>query len=137
MLERFWGGRERRRHTRHPAALQVDIEVEVYGFEGDSRPFFASGNTINISRGGLLARLDAPVSRGSVCNVFFRNAGRQVRPQHTAAQVMRSQEIDGGFLVAVRFEELLLQLDVHGPPAPSAAVRPNSHPVLAQPDHES
>ena len=115
MFSRFFGGAERRRFPRHEAALPIEFEIEVYGFEGDSRPFFASGKTVNISRSGVLARLDVPAPKGSVCKLFFRHAGDQVRPQHVAGRVVRLQEESNEFLVAVEFDAPLATLDVAAP----------------------
>lgn len=116
MLRSWWQGKERRRHPRHEAALELSIEVELYGFHGDVEPFFASGLTVNISRGGLLACVDAPVTDGSVCKVFFHDTAGQVQPRHVAALVVRcSEREDGTFLVAAEFEQPLSRLRIERP----------------------
>lgn len=112
MLSRIWKGVDPRRFLRQEAALEIELEIEIYGFEDESRPFFTSGKTINISRDGVLARLDVPLSRGSVCKLFFRQTGDQVRPHHVAGRVVRLARSGEDFLVAVRFDEPLTRLEV-------------------------
>lgn len=112
MLRSLWRGPDRRRHRRHEASFDIRVELEVYGFEGEVRPFFASGSTVNVSRSGLLATLDAPVSTGSVCNIFFRDTGEQLRPHHVTGRVVREFEEGDRHFVAVEFDEPLLRLEV-------------------------
>jgi len=112
MLNKILRRVERRKHPRCETVLAVEFELEVYGFEGESRPFFTSGKTVNISRSGLLARLDLPISTGSVCKLFFRHTGDQVRPQHVAGRVVRLREAGEDFLVAVEFDEPFTRIDV-------------------------
>jgi len=120
MFSRIWKGADRRQFPRREATIEVELEIEIYGFEGESRPFFASGKTINISRGGVLACLDVPISRGSVCKLFFRQIGDRVRPHHVAGRVIRLRESGGDFLIAVRFDEPLAHLEVRENVAVSA-----------------
>ncbi len=110
MWNRLLAKVERRRFRRLEASIEVAISVELYGFEGAANPFFSSGVTLDMSRGGVLARLDAPIHAGAVCNVFFRDCGDQVRPCYVAGRVIRCEEIDGAFRIAVTFEEPLLAL---------------------------
>jgi len=112
MFSRIWKGAERRRFPRQEAVLEVEFEIEIYGFEGESRPFFASGKTVNISRTGVLAHLDVPIARGSVCKLFFRRTGDQVRPHHVAGRVARLSDSGDDFLIAVHFDEPLARLEV-------------------------
>ncbi len=112
MIDRLWKGPERRRHPRIEACVQIALGVEVYGFEAGARPFFTRGVTCNVSLGGVLARLDAPVSPGSICNVFFRQAGDEIRPHHLAGRVLHCRREGDDYLVGVRFDEPLLKLDL-------------------------
>lgn len=123
MFRKFWKGPERREHPRFDAALELAIQVEMYGFEGDSTPFFASGRTLNVSRGGVYTCVDAPVAEGSVCKLFFRDADAQVRPSHVSGRVLRCSERDGAFHIAVEFDEPLLELSVAQPEASAAGAR--------------
>lgn len=110
MFRRLWKGPDRREHPRVEASLELSIQVEMYGFEEDSRPFFASGRTVNISRGGVFTTVDAPVAEGSVCKLFFRDGEGQVRPTHMAGRVLRCTEEGGAFHIAIAFDESLLEL---------------------------
>jgi len=112
MFRKIWKGADRRRHRRLEAAVELEVQVEMYGFEGESTPFFATGRTINISRGGVYAALDAPVGIGSVCKVFFRGADDRVAPAHVQGKVLRCEEREGGFRIAVEFDEPLERLQV-------------------------
>jgi hypothetical protein len=112
MFSRILSRRDRRRFPRHEATFAVEFELEVYGFEDGSRPFFASGKTVNLSRSGLLARLDLPVAHGSVCKLFFRHTGEQVRPRHVSGRVVRLRESGDDFLLAVEFDEPLAGIEV-------------------------
>jgi hypothetical protein len=112
MFSRLWKGMERRRFSRQPATLEVEFEIEIYGFENEARPFFASGKTVNISRSGVLARLDVPILRGAVCKLFFRGTDEQVRPHHVAGRVARLSEDGSDFLIAVEFDEPLTRLEI-------------------------
>lgn len=112
MFRRWWRGPERRRFPRLEAAIDLSVRVELYGFEEESLPFFASGTTRNVSRGGLLASLDAPVSEDSVCRVFLHDSADQIRPRHIAGRVVRCQESNGAFLIAVEFDQPLTRLQI-------------------------
>lgn len=112
MFRKWWRGPERRKFPRLEAAIELSVRVELYGFEEESLPFFASGGTRNVSRGGLLAALDAPVSEGSVCRIFLHDVADQIRPRHVAGRVVRCDERDGHFLVAVEFDQPLTRLQI-------------------------
>lgn len=114
MWKRIWGGRERRRRRRHDLALDVEIEtnVEIYGFEPTARPFFSSGTTVNLSETGMLAHIDAPIALDSKCSVYFRDGHEQLRTMHTAGRVTRCQERDGDFVIAIEFDVALSHLRV-------------------------
>jgi len=127
MWKRIWNGVERRKFRRLQAHLRVEVGVELYGFEGRAHPFFASGRTLDISRGGILAHIDSPIHAGAVCNIFFRDPDSAVRPRHVSGRVIRCQQVADDqnaeadtdrasgartpiFRIAVAFEEPLLQL---------------------------
>jgi hypothetical protein len=112
MLRTWWRGHERRRFQRHNAAVKLTVKVEVYGFQTDAIPFFATGATRNISRGGLLAALDAPVAEGSICKIFLRDSDERIQPQHVCGRVMRCQEGTDGFTIAIAFERPLARLQL-------------------------
>ncbi len=100
--------------------------IEVYGFQDEVEPFFASGMTSDVSRLGVLAELDAPIHASSVCKVFFRGTGEQIRPHHVCGRVTRCEENHGRFRVAVEFDEPLLRLEIQEVPALVAGARPKA-----------
>ncbi len=92
----------------------------MYGFDG-ARPFFATGTTVNASRGGVYAALDVPVASGSVCNVFFRDAGECIEPSRVQGRVIRCDEHDGTFRVAIAFDRPLARLETLQPEVSASA----------------
>lgn len=120
MLRQIWKGPERRAHRRLEAAVEVAVRVEMYGFEG-ARPFFATGITLNAGRGGVLATFDVPVTKGSVCNVYFRDADVRIEPSRVQGRVVRCEEHAAGFLVAIAFETPLTRLELAQSEAPASA----------------
>lgn len=112
MFRRWWRGPDRRKFPRLEAAIELSVRVEVYGFAEESLPFFASGATRNVSRGGLLASLDAPVAECSICRIFLHDAADQIRPRHVGGRVVRCEERGDEFLVAVEFDQPLTRLQI-------------------------
>lgn len=104
---------ERRRARRHAAAYDVRLRVEVYGSDRAAEPFFASGETVNISRIGVLAVVDDSVRPGDPCRVLFVDAGDAIRPRDVPGTVVRCDPGTGDppdYRVAVEFDEPLLTL---------------------------
>lgn len=112
-----WPEEERRRAERHEVSYPVQLEVEVYGGdEGDdvepATPFFARGETINVSRVGCLAEVDDRLEPGSSCTVKFVEPSERVKPQFVSGRVVRCESRSGdSFGVAVEFDEELLSLE--------------------------
>lgn len=111
MFRKLFAGKERRKYPRQEAAIELDIELELYGFAGRSEPVFTRGRTVNISRGGLLAEFDAPVESGTVCNLYFREGSERVSPRRVSGRVMRCSPGEGTFRVAVEFDAPLETLN--------------------------
>ena len=110
MNRKLWGGDERRTFPREVETLDVHIQVEVYGFDAKSRPFFCRGTTTNISRSGFLGRVNAPVNVGAICKLFFHNPSVELHPRNVCGRVTRCIERDGAFDVSVEFDEVLSEL---------------------------
>ncbi len=110
MIPKLWGGEERRAFPRHEATLEVHIQVEVYGFDAAARPFFCRGTTTNISRSGLLGRVNAPVTVGAICKLFFHDPSIELHPHNVCGRVTRCAERDGAFDVSVEFDQPLSEL---------------------------
>ena len=85
----------------HEPALDREVMLQV-----------ASGRTINISRGGLLARMDQSVTTGSRCLVHFDKGSDRVRPSRAWGKVLRTQGWGEHFVVAIEFETPLQVLEL-------------------------
>lgn len=110
MSQQPWGGEERRTFPRENATLDVHIQVEVYGFDSEARPFFCRGTTTNISRSGLLGQVNAPLNVGAICKLFFHNPSLELQPRNVCGRVTRCNERNGVFVVSVEFDEPLSEL---------------------------
>lgn len=110
MNRKPWDGEERRTFAREDATVEIHIQVEVYGFDSDARPFFCRGTTTNISRSGLLGQVGAPVNVGAVCKLFFHNPSLELYPGNVCGRVTRCNERDGAFVVSIEFDEPLSEL---------------------------
>lgn len=103
---------ERRGSERFSASFGLRIEID--GYTEAMEPFYATGSTLNVSRGGLLARLDRPIPLSSTCSVLFETPeptpGAEIR-----GKVVRSERSSTGCFVAIEFarplEELPVQVD--------------------------
>lgn len=84
--------------------------MEVYGFDAQARPFFCRGTTTNISCSGLFGRVNAPVSVGAICKLFFHNPSLELHPRNVCGRVTRCTERGGAFDVSVEFDEPLTEL---------------------------
>ena len=109
-------GRERRAYPRLLEVFAIKLGVELR--TGGSTP--ASGSTINISRGGLLAAVDARMSLNARCDVRFLDSEDRVSPTETTGVVCRISLHGDDFLVAIEFDEPLEYLKV----APTIWARP-------------
>lgn len=103
---------ERRSHVRDRSAIPIILEVELHGYDrGDTR-FRSRGRTVNVSRGGLLARVDEKVSEGTRCLTHFPSATGQLGRTMIYGTVQRSRTRNGSFEVAVAFDNPLHDLDL-------------------------
>lgn len=103
---------ERRTHPRSPADLPVVLQVELHGYdEGDHR-FRCNGRTVNVSRSGLLARVDRAVSPGTHCLAHFPSATGQLGRTMIFGVVRRTRDLAGKFEIAVTFDNPLLHLEL-------------------------
>jgi hypothetical protein len=92
-------GPDRRAHPRVDVEIPVEIDVGVYGVT-------TTGNTVNLSRGGVLATLGHFIEVGERCTVRFPGAGPRtdfVIP----ATVVRAQQLGAVNLIALQFTEAL------------------------------
>ena len=88
---------ERRAYPRHK--YRVDV-VWMFGLDP------TGGVTLDVSRGGVLVRLAAPVSdtaEGHTCGVRFLNAGAELKPHYVVGTVRRLEATEEGCLVGIEF----------------------------------
>lgn len=106
-----WKGKDRRKAERKDLAYKVQLQVEVYGEQG-SRPFYATGETVNISLVGCLALVDDRIAPGARCTVKFVEPDERVKPAWVRGVVVRSErEDEGEYQVAVEFDDPLVVLE--------------------------
>lgn len=103
---------ERRCHPRRPAALPVVLQVELHGFDGGDHRFRSSGRTVNLSRSGLLARVDHEVRPGTRCLAHFPSATGQLGRTMIYGVVRRARDLAGKFEVALTFDNPLMHLEL-------------------------
>ena len=90
---------EQRAYPRVEVVVPVELDVEPGGVT-------TSGNVVNVSRGGLLVRVQDQIEVGARCAVRFPiSEGEYSRVR--AAKVIRSQADESGYLVALLFDSPL------------------------------
>ncbi len=101
---------ERRAYPRVDVAfdLRLDVTIRTPG----SKP--ATGTTVNVSRGGILATVDRRVSLRSRCVIQFEGAEAKIRisPTEVRGVVLRMTPHKSGFLIAIMFDTPLDALEV-------------------------
>ena len=96
-----WGGRDRRAYQRYSVALAVESQVFARGFP----PNRMGGTSINISRGGVLLRLENLVQEGARCCVTFEEAEEYMTPQSAAGKILyRRSQGNGEYAVVIQFD---------------------------------
>lgn len=103
---------ERRTHYRRDAALPIVLQVELHGFDSVEGRFEARGKTVNLSRGGLLARLDQPLDAGLRCVAHFPNAMGLLGRTMIYGTVRRARSAVSGHEVAVIFDTPLQEIEL-------------------------
>lgn len=100
---------ERRSTERFSASFGLRIEID--GYTDTMEPFYATGSTLNVSRGGLLARVDRPIPLASSCSVLFETTEPDSNAE-VRGKVVRSQQSSTGCFVAIEFRHPLEELPV-------------------------
>ena len=96
---------ERRGSERFPASYGVRFEID--GYTQSMKPFFATGTTLNVSRGGLMARVDRPLPLGVRCTLLFDEHDVVEPSRDVAGKVVRSDRTSTGCFVAIEFDSPL------------------------------
>ena len=111
MSETKWEGVDRRIHPRFGLTYPVQLEVAR---PGDS-PLKIAGTTIDISRGGMMARVDKVLRPGALCRIRFLGATGRLRPETTRGTVLHSGfDPQGQPTAAFQFEVPLEELKEPG-----------------------
>jgi len=97
----------RRAFTRLLARVQVQLEPEHRTHRQDFAALPLDGLTMNLSRGGMLARIDQGILRHGRYLVRFLEAGRSIQPSVTWGAVRRSRARNRGWEVGVEFDDPL------------------------------
>lgn len=108
MADEEWRGPERRAYPRIEVAFGIQLRVELT----TSTLMKLEGHTINLSRGGMLAKVDQRVALLARCRVRFLDAEDRLRPTKTSGVVRRVHVREDGFAIAVQFDEPLEELRV-------------------------
>lgn len=98
-----WDSGDRRAHARAEldfVFVQIDVEVTT----GSKR---ITGNTVNMSRGGVLLRLKQEIPAGLPCVVRFLESKGLVDAEDKPGTVLRSDDLGGYFHVAIEFDRPL------------------------------
>lgn len=109
---------DRRTHDRQPLTLPIVLDVEIHGFDGTERPFRASGETVNLGCGGLMANLDRPVVPGVRCLTHFPRGAGKIGRTMIYGTVSRSDPSGSRHEVAVVFDTPLRQVEMPTSTAP-------------------
>lgn len=107
---------DRRQFSRHHAAVAVVLRVELHGYDADHVRFEANGRTVNMSRGGLLARIDRTVEAGTRCLAHFPDASGMLGRTIVFGEVRRCTGGGDRWEVAVVFDTPLVEIDLPGQP---------------------
>lgn len=107
---------DRRRFLRHPAIMPVVLRVELHGYDAEHVRFEANGRTVNMSRGGLLARIDRTVAAGTRCLAHFPDASGMLGRTIVFGEVRRCTGGGDRWEVAVVFDTPLVEIDIPGQP---------------------
>lgn len=107
---------ERRQHPRFDATVPVVLRVELHGYDADHARFEANGRTVNMSRGGLLARIDRTLPAGTRCLAHFPDATGMLGRTIVFGEVRRCTGLGERWEVAVVFDTPLVEIDIPGQP---------------------
>lgn len=110
------GNDERRQHRRHDAVMAVVLRLELHGYDEEHVRFEANGRTVNVSRGGLLARIDRTLAAGTRCLAHFPDATGMLGRTLVFGEVRRCTGMGDRWEVAVVFDTPLVEIDIPGQP---------------------
>ncbi len=88
------------------------LDVEIHGYDDSETPFRASGETVNVGCGGLMARLDRAVAPGVRCLTHFPGGAGKIGRTMIYGKVSRSEPRESGHEVAVVFDTPLQRVEM-------------------------
>jgi hypothetical protein len=97
----------RRAYQRLPAHFQVQLEPQHRAQRQDFAGLPIDGMTVNLSRGGMLAKIDQGILRHGRYLIRFLEAGGAIQPAVTWGAVRRSRASNRGWEVGIEFDDLL------------------------------
>lgn len=93
-------GAERRRTPRR----ELEVPLEVYGYDAALSLVHAYGSTINVSAGGLFAQVDVGLPVGARAVVAMRPDSPGLAPRIFRGRVVRSEGQQGNAGIAIQFD---------------------------------
>ena len=99
--------KNRRAYQRLPAHFQVQLEAQHSTQRQDFAGLLISGLTVNLSRGGMLAKIDQGILRHGRYLIRFLEAGGAIQPAFTLGAVRRSRARNKGWEVGIEFDDPL------------------------------
>ena len=100
----------RRAFQRLPAAFSIELAPEHGAGRSDLTTLPLNGVTLNVSKGGMLAKIDQGILRHGRYMIRFLKADASVSPEITWGAVRRSRARNRGWEVGIEFDDPLDRL---------------------------
>jgi len=100
----------RRAYHRLPAHFQIQLEPENRSRRQDIAALPLNGTTVNMSRGGMLAKIDQGILRHGRYLIRFLEASGAIQPEVTWGAVRRSRARNKGWEVGIEFDDPLEEI---------------------------
>ena len=107
---------EERTDPRVTAEHRIHLMVALHGFDPADHKFEAKGITVNLSHHGALVRVNQPVAEGSRCLLHLPEGDRRIGKSLIYGTVLRTQEIEDTFEVAIEFDTRLRAISLEDSP---------------------
>ena len=102
--------KNRRVYQRLPANVEIQLEPEHRAHRQDLAALPLNGMTVNLSRGGMLAKIDQGILRHGRYLIRFLEASGAIQPSVTWGAVRRSKAGNRGWEVGFEFDDPLEML---------------------------
>ncbi len=104
------GPENRRAYLRLPTSVQIQLEPERRVHRQNFAALPLDGLTMDLSRGGMLAKIDQGILRHGRYLIRFLEVSGAIQPAVTWGEVRRSRASDGGWEVGIEFDDPLATL---------------------------